>query len=388
MPNELTEEEKVRLGEAKKRIGEKLPDTFEEEYGVTEDSPIEDWEAAEEIWDELLPEERSAYFGEEVEWRKRAEEEEREEEGQKKRFIEYIETGRDPLELKKLEEEQEKRSQEEKYDKLLSKALALGIPASKIPPIEHVDLLEDLVQRKEREQRLKEKTAKEQLSKERWKKRAAIGVAVGAGIHTAGKLAGGARRAVVPPRAGVSRIQEVYFGKAAPSMYGAPGMRYLTAPPRPVTTTPPLIYKGWGSPFGQLMTRPGIKPTFKSPLVQMVLPRIRPGVSTRPTPTTERIPMVTKETLPTAQLQEYMRQKGVEPIEQLRMPAYFFIGTKRGVESSDDAWVVQLETGRYGIVGTGKVTGQPRMKISWGSPEAAFDAASEIPGNGKYPVIG
>jgi len=205
-----------------------------------------------------------------------------------------------------------------------------------------------------------------------------------AGFYAAEKVgkgtvaaARGMRDMLVPKTERKERLAEFYTGKQGLGLYSAPGLRMY--PGRPQPSQPAVVHKPWASPFGQLMTQPGTKPRgFASPLAQMVWP-IR---GTRPTPTTETLPRPTLgEQTPTRDLQSYMEKKGYEPVSSLRgIPAYFWIGTKQGSEPSSNAWVVRLQTGRYGLAGIGDKTGRPRSKISWATPEDALDAASDIPG--------
>jgi len=186
-------------------------------------------------------------------------------------------------------------------------------------------------------------------------------------------------------------IGKFYLGKPSPDIYGAPGMRPLTLPPKPLPAIGQPIRADIGGPLRRGIgleslrkatefapTRVSPRPNglgqltrgWSSPLEQLVMPT-RP--LTRATPT--------REEMPTRELQRYMQTKGYEPITSLRgLPAYFWIGTKRGSEPSSNAWVVRLQTGRYGLAGVGDKTGKPRSKISWASPEEAMDAASDIPG--------
>jgi hypothetical protein len=299
---------------------------------------------------------------------------EEEAEKEKKRFETFVETGRD---YEGEKEERKKEKEEEKLEKIIKRALRWGVPISKIEeitgsnsPIEYQQAaIESLAEEAKRTRDIRISLERQEKAKE-WAKR----------LEVAGKLLKGPS---IPAKR--ERTISVSLGKGAggwvEKTYIAGGMRPLVNPPKPVVVEigAPLR-KGFSLEPLRQATMVFPQP-WKTPLAQLVMPtRIPPTTVTFPTPTRE-------ETIP-QQLQVFMREQGYEPVEPVRMPAYFFIGTKRGVESSDNAWIVRMRTGRYGVAGIGKVTGKPRSKISWVTPEEALDAAGEVPGKGKYPIIG
>jgi len=406
MPEELE-----TLEQKSQRLG--IPEPFLKELNGRIDTPEEE-KAAEELWKDLPSTERAKWMRGAVEASKEYQKGEEEVRSQTERWEKFSETGRDPEDVER-----------ERLGRLKGKARTLAAKLG-ISPKEYeyfiesaseIDLLEyisDLEGRKRGQAEL-EKT---KLSREKWVGRAAAAGAITAGVHTLKQLFPGrpapSRVGGAAPRGrvttGLGTMAKIHLPIAPKGFYSSAGMQPLTAPPKPLPAIGQPVRVDIGGPLRKGIgleslrkatefapTRVSPRPNglgqltrgWQSPLGQLVTPtRPTPRVPTRVMPTTVPTPTPTRdETIPT-RLEQYIRQKGAEPVEKIGMPTYFWIGTKRGVESSDNAWVVRMETGRYGIMGLGSVTGQPRSKISWGTPEEAFDAAGDIPGEGKYPVIG
>lgn len=264
------------------------------------------------------------------------------------------------------------------------------------------------------------KKVQEAAEREKWVKRAAAGAAVGAGIHTAKELgrggvgvAKGVRRAIVPQTRKREEIAGLYTGR--PDVKRLYGMGAPSREPREMIPAgralavgaPARVEERAMIPAGKALV-PGRMPEARgdgldrlrqagsvfatSPIAQLATGR-QPMPTTWPTrrPTTMPMPTPTpspalmpgiREVRVPEKLEEYMRAKGQEPIEPYSGEVYFWIGPKRRWTRGQDAWVVQLQTGRFGLAGFDP-SGVPRSKISMESPEEAFELAVKGPKPGE-----